>query len=268
MRREVGMAYPVAGPFRWTGARTGQVDIRARIPGDVNPEHGPVTVVSLQRLRTVWYVLGTRTDALRVLSPGAQDPIRSPLTVMISGGGGVEDRVRVRVTQDRYGRDLELGSVYLSRWTEESPDLAGQVTFGRPTGRTGSIVCTIASGHNGEVTSATVVRVRFTAAQQPPQILSVRSKPPLAEQDGWLQLPSGPITFEVSATHADRARLVFTPTGTGAAWSARVVAEDPTAADGLRLAWNPEGGVLGRLTVEALGPGGTASREIGSVHRE
>ena len=120
MRREVGMARPLAGPFRWTGARTGQVDIRARIPGDVNPGRGPVTVVSLQRLRTVWYVLGTRTDALRVLSPRAQDPIRSPLTVMVSGGGGVEDRVRVRVTQDRYGRDLELGSTYLSRWTEES----------------------------------------------------------------------------------------------------------------------------------------------------
>ena len=86
----------------------------------MNPERGPVTVVSLQRLRTVWYVLGTRTDALRVLSPRAQDPIRSPLTVMVSGGGGVKDRVRVRVTQDRYGRDLELGSTYLSRWTEES----------------------------------------------------------------------------------------------------------------------------------------------------
>ena len=33
--------HPVAGPFRRTGARTGQVDIRARIPGDVNPERGP-----------------------------------------------------------------------------------------------------------------------------------------------------------------------------------------------------------------------------------
>jgi hypothetical protein len=268
MRREVGMAHPVAGPFRWTGARTGQVDIRARIPGDVNPERGPVTVVSLQRLRTVWYVLGTGTEGIRVLSPRAQDPIRSPLTVMVSGGGGVEDRVRVRVTQDRFGRDLELGGAYLSRWTEESPDLTGQVAFGRPSGRTGSVVFTMASGRNGEVTSATVVRVRFTAGQQPPQILSVRSDPPLAEEDGWLQLPSGTVTFEMSATHADRARLVFTPTGTGAAWSARVVAEDRTAADGLRLAWNPEGGVLGRLTVEALGPGGTARREIGSVHRE
>jgi len=32
MRREVGVLDPVAGPFRWTGDRTGQVDIRARLP--------------------------------------------------------------------------------------------------------------------------------------------------------------------------------------------------------------------------------------------
>jgi hypothetical protein len=83
---------------------------------------------------------------------------------------------------------------------------------------------------------------------------------PLAGPFRWTGARTGQVDI--------RARLVFTPTGTGAAWSARVVAEDRTAADGLRLAWNPEGGVLGRLTVEALGPGGTARREIGSVHRE
>jgi hypothetical protein len=61
MCREVGMLDPVAGPFRLTGARTGQVDIRARIPQDANPLRGPVTTISLQRLTKVWYVLGTRT---------------------------------------------------------------------------------------------------------------------------------------------------------------------------------------------------------------
>jgi len=70
MRREVGVLDPVAGPFRWTGARTGQVDIRSRIPQDVNPLRGPVSTVSLQRLTKVWYVLGTRTDGIRVVSPG------------------------------------------------------------------------------------------------------------------------------------------------------------------------------------------------------
>ena len=59
---------------------------------------------------------------------------------------------------------------------------------------------------------------------------------PLAEQDGWLQLPARTVTFAVSAVHADRAQLVFTPTGSGAAWSARVVDQERTAADGLRLA--------------------------------
>jgi hypothetical protein len=40
MRREVGMADPVAGRFGWTGTNSGQVDVRARIPDDVNPLPG------------------------------------------------------------------------------------------------------------------------------------------------------------------------------------------------------------------------------------
>ena len=74
MRREVGMANPVAGPFRWTGARSGQVDIRARIPGDANALRGPATTVSLQRLTNLWYVLGVSTGNLRVVSPGPRTP--------------------------------------------------------------------------------------------------------------------------------------------------------------------------------------------------
>ncbi len=264
MRREVGMLDPVAGPFRWTGARTGQVDIRSRIPQDVNPLRGPVTTVSLQRLTEVWYVLGTRTGGIRVVSPRPQDPIRSPLGVLASVSSGAA-LVPVRVTQDRYGKDLELGSAPLVHQAE-SPDLSGQVAFRRPSGPTGSVILTSVSGHNGEVWSATVIRVRFTTGQ-PPQILAVRSSPTLVEQDGWLQLPEV-VSFQVTATRATRARLIFTPTGTGMAWSSSVVATDRTAGNGLRLTWHPDRGTLGHLSVEVLGPGGTTGREIGGVHRE
>jgi hypothetical protein len=257
-RREVGMADPVAGPFRWTGARTGQVDLRARIPGDANPLRGPVATVSLQRLTTTWYVLGVRSDAIRVVVLRPQDPIRSPLGVMALA----EDRVHVRVTQDRYGKDLELGSAYLS--PEPAPKLAGTIAFKLPSGPTGSLVLTTASGRNGEVWAATVVRVRF-ATGQPPQILGVKLSPQLPAKNGVLQLPagSGTLTIRVTATHAERARLIYRPTGTETAWYAKVVSEDTTAGNGLWLAWHyTSGDALGNVRVEVVGPGGIATRYL------
>jgi hypothetical protein len=260
MRREVGMTGmtdPVTGPFRWTGARTGQVDIRPRGYADVNPPRGPVTTVSLQRLSTVWYVLGARTTAIRVVSPRPQDPIRSPVELLVSAQG----RVHVRVTQDRYGKDLELGSGDLVP-RDDSSDLNGQVAFRNPSGPTGSVVLTMVSGHEGQPVCATVVRVRL-ATSQPPRIQAVRAIPPLSSKDGVLQLPAV-VSFQVTATRAERARLIYTATGTGAAWYAQVVAQDSTASNGLRLTWRPKG-AWGQLAVEVLGPGGTARHEIGQV---
>ncbi len=258
MRREVGMADPVAGPFRWTGARSGQVDVRDRIPGDANPTRGPVATVSLQRLSTVWYVLGVRSDAIRLVVPQPQDAIRSPLGIIALAN----DRVRVRITQDRYGPDLELGSAYLS--PEPAPKLAGTVAFARPSATTGSVVLTTTSGRNGEVWAATVVRVRLATGQSP-QILGIRLSPQLPQQDGVPQLPAQPgtLTIRVRASHADRARLVYTPTGTETAWYARVVSQDTTAGDGLRLVWHySRFDALGNVTVVVVGPGGVATSDL------
>lgn len=261
MRREVGMADPVAGRFRWTGTNSGQVDVRARIPDDVNPLRGPVSTISLQRLASVWYVLGVRSDAIGVVAPRPQDPVRSPVQVMASLAGAVEGRPHVRITQDRYGKDLELGSGYLSR-TSPSPNVVAAIAFRRPSLPTGSVVLTASSGRNGEIWASTVVRVRFATAQ-PPQILDVRTSPRLVKKDGWLQLPAL-VTFQVTATRAQRARLVFTWTGTESAWGARVIAQDSTAGDGLRLTWRPRG-LSGHLWIEVLGPGGIATHQLGEV---
>jgi hypothetical protein len=261
MRREVKMADPVAGPFRWTGTGSGQVDIRARIPGDANPSRAPVTTVSLLRLRTVWYVLGVSTPTLRVVSPQPQDAVRSPLGIIVVAN----DRVRVRVTQDRYGTDLELGSAYLS--PEPAPKLAGTIAFASPSATTGSVVLTTASGHNGEVWAATVVRLRF-ATGQPPQILGIGISPQLAQLDGVPQLPpeAGTLTIRVTASHADRARLVYTPTGTETAWYAKVVSQDTTAGDGLRLSWHySRFDALGNAMVVVVGPGGVATHDLFSA---
>jgi hypothetical protein len=79
---------------------------------------------------------------------------------------------------------------------------------------------------------------------EPPQILGVRMLPQPSEQEGGWLLVADLVVVEVTATQADRARLVHTPTGTEAARYAKVVAQDTTAADGqlYQLRSNPAWG--------------------------
>jgi hypothetical protein len=269
MRREVGMAHPVAGPFRRTGATTGQVDIHASSSpsADVVAVDGePVTTVSLQRLRTVWYVTGTRSSAIKVLSPQPRDAVRSPVGVLGVAPAAIEGRVRVRVTRDRYGKDIELGSgSFTADGAGSGGEFSGEIAF-RPSGTAGSVVFTVDAGGNGQVAAATVVRVRF-ATSQPPRILQVGTTPKLSEMHGRLLLPDR-LEVEVLATGADRARLVLTPTGNAAAYYSEVVAEATPAEDGLWLVWRPHDGVIGSLSVQVTGPGGSARHDIGDVYHE
>jgi hypothetical protein len=101
---------------------------------------------------------------------------------------------------------------------------------------------------------------------EPPQILGVRMLPQPSEQEGGWLLVADLVVVEVNATRADRARLVHTPTGTEAARYAKVVAQDTTGADGLRLTWHPEG--YGSLTLKVTGPGGTTTRELGDFYHQ
>jgi Immunoglobulin-like domain of bacterial spore germination len=269
MRREVGMAHPIAGPFRQTGATTGQVDIHASSSpsADVVAVDGePVTTVSLQRLRTVWHVTGTRTPAIKVLSPQPRDAVRSPVGVLGVAPAAIDGQVRVRVTRDRYGKDIELGSGSLTADSAGAGgEFSGEIAF-RPSGTAGSVVFTVDAGGNGQVAAATVVRVRF-ATSQPPRIQQVITTPKLSEMHGRLLLPDR-VEIQVFATGADRARLVLTPTGTAAAYHSEVVAEATPAEDGLYLVWRPDDGVIGSLTIQVTGPGGSARHDIGDVYHE
>jgi hypothetical protein len=128
------------------------------------------------------------------------------------------------------------------------------------------VVFTVDAGGNGQVAAATVVRVRF-ATSQPPRIQQVITTPKLSEMDGRLLLPDL-VEFQVFATGADRARLVLTPTGNAAAYYSEVVAEATPDEDGLYLVWRPHDGVLGSLTIQVAGPGGTARHDIGGVYRK
>src|SRR4029453_18208355 len=180
MRREVGMARPVAGPFRQTGATTGQVDIHASssLSADVvTVASNPVTTVPLQRLGTVWYVPAPPPPAIKVLSPQPQDAVRSPVGVLGVAPAAIEGQVRVRVTRDRSGKDIELGSgSFTADGAGAGGEFSGEIAFARPSGTAGLVVFTVGAGGNGQVAAATVVRVRF-ATSPPPRILHARTTP-------------------------------------------------------------------------------------------
>jgi hypothetical protein len=105
------------------------------------------------------------------------------------------------------------------------------------------------------------------ATSQPPRILQVATHPKLSEMNGRLLLPDR-VEVEVLATGVDRARLVLTPTGNAAAYYSKVVAEGTPAEDGLYLVWRPHDGVIGSLTIQVTGPGGSARHDIGDVYHE
>jgi hypothetical protein len=96
-------------------------------------------------------------------------------TNTVSAPSSDQPRPRRRTPGGGLRADSELGSAEVAR-RQESPYVDGQVAFRRPTAASGSVVFTRASEHNGEVTSATVVRLRF-ATGQPPQVLDVRAPP-------------------------------------------------------------------------------------------
>jgi hypothetical protein len=175
---------------------------------------------------------------------------------------GMTDRVRVRITQDRYGPDLELGRAYLS--PEPTPKLAGTIAFARPSTTTGSVVLTTASGRNGEVSAATVVRLRL-ATGQPLELLGIRISLQLPQQDGVRQLLAQPgtLTIRVTASHADRARLVYTPTGTrdSLARQGRVARHQRGQRPAAHLHYS-RFDTLGNVMVVVAGPGGVATHDL------
>jgi len=157
MTREIGMLSPVTGSFAWTGTDTGEVTVRPRLQ-----EHGklgPGTVVSVTRLRTVWYVDGTRTDGISVDASGLTGRLGSPLRLAgsLTNGGSW----RVTVTQDRYGADVRLASSLIDPYASGHFSMA---VHARATALTGSVIFSQDAGNGGGTLRATVVRVRFAPA--------------------------------------------------------------------------------------------------------
>jgi hypothetical protein len=273
LARELGMTDMVAGPFRSTGARAGEVGFRHKF-GEGHrllPQTGPsAVVVRLQRLPAGWWVLGVAGRSIHITSPTRLQRINSPLTVR--GTAEVyEGTLYFKVTQDRPGRDLVLGQGFVDGRAGTQPGDLGTLHFRQPAS-TGPGWVTFydasADGSNG-IIQATMVRVQFAAATPAPRILEVTTTPRLRNLEGWLELPqgAGKVVLSVKATNAQRVRFTLTPTGTGMGPYTKLLGEDRDASDGFHLVWRyPSDPISAHLGIEAVGPGGTGGELLYIVH--
>jgi hypothetical protein len=276
LARELGMTDMVAGPFRSTGARTGQVGFRHRYGEGrrLLPQTGPAAVVvRLQRLPAGWWVLGVDGRSIQITSPTRLQQISSPLAVHGSAPDVYEGTLYFKVTQDRPGRDLVLGQGFVDGSASTRPGDLGTLRFRQPAGTAPGWVIFYDAANDGSngIIQATMVRVQFAAATPAPRILEVTTSPRLRTLEGgfWLELPpgAGTVVFSVKATNAQRVRFTLTPTGTEVADYAEVLGEDRNPADGFTLVWRyPSQGLSAHLGIQAIGPGGTTDKQFGIAH--
>ena len=277
LARELGMTDMVAGPFRSTGARTGQVGFRHKYGEGrrLLPQTGPsAVVVRLQRLPAGWWVLGVDGRSIQITSPARLQRISSPLAVRGTAPEVYEGTLYFKVTQDRPGRDLLLGQGLVDGSASTQPSDLGTLRFRQPASTAGPgwvIFYDAASDGSNGIIQATMVRVQFAAATPAPRILEVTTSPRLRTLEGgfWLELPQGEgkVVFSVKATNAQRVRFTLTPTGTDVGRYARLLGEDRSPADGFTLVWRyPAEGLSAHLDIEAIGPGGTTDKTFGIAH--
>jgi hypothetical protein len=276
LANQLGMNDLVAGPFRFTGARTGEVGFRHKYGEGrrLLPQTGPsAVVVRLQRLPAGWWVLGVGGRSIQITSPTRLQRISSPLTVRGAAPDVYEGTLYFKVTQDRPGRDLLLGQGFVDGTATTRPGDLGQLRFRQPASSGPGWLTFYDAANDGSngIIQATMVRVQFAAATPAPRILQVTTTPRLRNLEGWLELPqgAGTVVVSVNATNAQRARFTLTPTGTEVADLAKLLGEDRTPADGFRLLWRyPDAPLMGHLGIQVTGPGGTAEETLYIVHAE
>jgi hypothetical protein len=230
MHREVGMRDPVSSPFRQTGKDNGYVEVHPRGIGGGRLD----TLVYLQRLTSgAWYVLATRTSSINVGEPWSQAKVSSPVRVA-GRAQAFEGNVQVRVTQDRYGTDILLGSGNVTGGGDAMRPFAGRISFRQPTGGWGSLIFAERSAIDGDVLASTVVRVQLGATPRFPGIYEIRTwEQAYAMQDA---VDDGHQPWRLS------------PTGVAGAWAEAVLLPGPARASVRRS--NPH-------TVAVRDPSGT-----------
>ena len=275
LANQLGMSDMVAGPFRSTGTRAGEVGFRHKFGEGrrLLPQTGPyAVVVRLQRLPAGWWVLGVDGRSIQITSPARLQQISSSLTVRGSAPDVYEGSLYFKVTQDRPGRDLLLGQGLVDGTTSTQPGDLGQLRFRQPTSTAPGWVTFYDASSDGSnrILQATMVRVQFAAATPAPRILAVTTSPRLRSlEGGWLELPpgAGTVVISVNATNAQRVRFTLTPTGNETGPYAQLLGEDRDPSDGFSLLWRyPSQGLSAHLDIQATGPGGTTDKQFGIAH--
>jgi hypothetical protein len=171
MHREVGMRDPVGGGFRQTGQNEGYVDVHPRGAAGGRP----VTRLFMQHLTSgPWYVLAARAANINVSEPWSQVKVSSPVGVA-GRAQAFEGNVQVRITADRYGTDLLLGSGNVTGGGDAMRPFSGHISFRQLTGGSGSVIFAERSAIDGDVLAATVVRVQLGATPPFPGIYEIRT---------------------------------------------------------------------------------------------
>lgn len=154
-RDYLGMYKPeVVGEFRQGDLRSGEIDIEVE-------GNGPTTTVLVRQLDgTRWWVIGAGAELIQVDEPTGLQTITSPVHVA-GRSTAFEAQVGVHVRQDGDAEPIGTGFVMGGSMGDLAP-FAGDITFATPTEEYGEVVLFEgdASGR-GEVTSASVIRVRF-----------------------------------------------------------------------------------------------------------
>jgi hypothetical protein len=146
---------PVVGAFQAGDSRSGEVPVRPRDPG-------PVTTVLVRQLGpgSDWSVLGAASESIEVTSPTAGQEIASP--VRVTGRAWTfEGNVVVQVRQD--GASGPIGEGFVTGGGSELLPFEGSIPFETPGEPYGAVLFLDHSAENGQLWSASVVRVALSS---------------------------------------------------------------------------------------------------------
>jgi hypothetical protein len=144
---------PLVGDFQQGDSRSGEVEVRAKASG-------AVTTVLVRQLsgEDTWSVLGAATELIEITEPDTGAAISSPLGVR-GAALAFEGTVQVEVRED--GRPDAIGSGYVTGGGDIMRPFEGRITFPTPASERGALVLYTVSMEDGQVWSATVIRVAF-----------------------------------------------------------------------------------------------------------
>lgn len=166
----IGFADPVMGEYRAGDARSGEVDVRAKVGA-------APSIVLVRLIGTSWWVLGATTTDIQVRAPAAGASVSSPLA-LAGTSTAFEATVNVRLVADGAapapasgdsGAALANGpratlatTTVMGGSMGEMGPFSGSLTFTPPgSGTSGTLVFVTLSAEDGRVLIVTALRVHF-----------------------------------------------------------------------------------------------------------